>query len=242
MSYCSSFGAIANCFFYRNRLQNGFFLVEYKTNFAANSLLRTIVQLPQNEIAVKLLNHFLIFSPNKKCQTTLDTRNNNQRFLVQRGFIGTHKLLTNFHRQSNVEGYVKQLYERTRIDELATRLRFMAALQIETQVSIMFPAVKALPFGSSVNGFGRMGSDLDVVLSLDQMLEPNDVPLRFCSRAQNGSERSHNLVVLQTISKLMESWTSGVSKIQTVMNAKVPIIKYKQSFLELDVDLSANNL
>lgn len=240
MSYCSKFGAVNNFYFYQNRWQGNYYLVEFKTSFAASSLLRAVAQSQRNEVALKLLSHFLVFSPNNKFPIGSDAPN--QRVPVQRGGDATQNLSAIVQRQDNLDGYVQQLYERTRLDELATRLRFIAALQIETMVSCMFPAVKALPFGSSVNGFGRMGSDLDVVLSLEQMPVSNDVPMKFSSREPDGSERSQNLNILQTITRLMENWMPGVSNMQPILNAKVPIIKYKQSFLDLDVDLSANNL
>jgi poly(A) RNA polymerase len=33
-------------------------------------------------------------------------------------------------------------------------------------LSGMFPRIRAVPFGSSVNGFGRAGCDLDLVMQL----------------------------------------------------------------------------
>lgn len=50
--------------------------------------------------------------------------------------------------------------------ELGTRLRFLTARQLQTALSGAFPFCKALPFGSSVNSFGKAGCDLDLVLQL----------------------------------------------------------------------------
>jgi poly(A) RNA polymerase, mitochondrial len=61
---------------------------------------------------------------------------------------------------------ISTLYDLTKMGELGTRLRFLTARQLETTLSGAFPYCKALPFGSSVNSFGKAGCDLDLVLQL----------------------------------------------------------------------------
>lgn len=56
----------------------------------------------------------------------------------------------------------------TRLNDVGQRLRFLTAKQVESTVSGLFPNLCAFPFGSSVNGFGKMGCDLDIVLRLTQ--------------------------------------------------------------------------
>lgn len=60
-----------------------------------------------------------------------------------------------------------KLYNFTKLNDLGIRLRFLVAQQMEAALTGLFPNVSALPFGSSVNGYGRMGCDLDVVLRLN---------------------------------------------------------------------------
>lgn len=241
IGYCSRFGTVSNCFTYRNKLQATHCLLEFKSSFAASSALRSISYAPSNEVASKSLSHFLMFSP-KDSQAHRESDAPQCKVSVQRSAIESRDLSKVVRRQDSLDDHVQQLYEQTRLSELATRLRFMAALQIESMVGSIFPSARALPFGSSVNGFGRMGSDLDVVLTIANDLTKNDSPLKFISKEQPGTERYHHMVILQTITMLMEKWTPGVANMQPVLNAKVPIIKYRQSFFDLDVDLSAHNL
>lgn len=56
------------------------------------------------------------------------------------------------------------LHNLTKLNEVGTRLRFLTAKQIEEALIGMFPEANAMPFGSSVNGCGKMGCDLDLVL------------------------------------------------------------------------------
>lgn len=58
------------------------------------------------------------------------------------------------------------LHNLTKLNEVGIRLRFLTAKQVEEALSGMFPDASAMPFGSSVNGCGKMGCDLDLVLRL----------------------------------------------------------------------------
>lgn len=59
------------------------------------------------------------------------------------------------------------LYRSTCLDDLAIRLRFLTARQVEASIAGIFPVNKCLLFGSSVNGFGRLGCDLDLLIQFD---------------------------------------------------------------------------
>ncbi|KAG4070088.1 hypothetical protein HA402_011257 [Bradysia odoriphaga] len=61
------------------------------------------------------------------------------------------------------------LYRATTLNDLGIRMRFLAARQIEESVSSIFPSAKASIFGSSVNGYGKLGCDLDLVLQFHSL-------------------------------------------------------------------------
>ena len=54
------------------------------------------------------------------------------------------------------------------MDELGIRLRYLLCAQIEDVLQGLFPHILALPFGSTVNGFGKDGSDLDISVQFFQ--------------------------------------------------------------------------
>lgn len=72
------------------------------------------------------------------------------------------------------------LHNLTKLNEVGTRLRFLTAKQVEMAVIGMFPSAAALPFGSSVNGCGRMGCDLDLILRLTNVPKVNNVSIEMC--------------------------------------------------------------
>lgn len=51
-----------------------------------------------------------------------------------------------------------------KLSDLEVRLRFHTAHYLEQYFSRLFENIKVLPFGSSINGFGRKRCDLDLVL------------------------------------------------------------------------------
>lgn len=66
-----------------------------------------------------------------------------------------------------INDQIRKLYNLTKLSDIGVRLRFLVAKQVESALTGLFPQVTALPFGSSVNGYGRMGCDLDIVLRLN---------------------------------------------------------------------------
>lgn len=63
---------------------------------------------------------------------------------------------------------MQTLYDCTKLNDLAVRLRFLTARQVELAMKGLFDGAIAYPFGSSVNGCGKMGCDLDLVLRLSR--------------------------------------------------------------------------
>lgn len=66
-----------------------------------------------------------------------------------------------------------QLYDILKLNELEIRLRFHAAYHLERYFSGLFCGMMVLPFGSSINGFGKKNCDLDLVLVPDKIQEVN---------------------------------------------------------------------
>lgn len=59
------------------------------------------------------------------------------------------------------------LHHLLKITDLDIRLRFFTAEQISYYLSRLFMNVSVIPFGSSVNGFGQIGCDLDLLCKTD---------------------------------------------------------------------------
>ncbi|XP_029666925.1 poly(A) RNA polymerase, mitochondrial-like [Formica exsecta] len=81
----------------------------------------------------------------------------------------TEKEISNFLQNAkSISGQIIDLYEALKLSDLETRLRFHTAHHLEQYFSRLFQNTKVLPFGSSLNGFGRKRCDLDLVLISDK--------------------------------------------------------------------------
>lgn len=66
-----------------------------------------------------------------------------------------------------VEQQLISLTEAYQLTEENSRLRFLVCSLLGDLAATYFPHCTIKPFGSSVNGFGKLGCDLDMILDLD---------------------------------------------------------------------------
>jgi len=70
---------------------------------------------------------------------------------------------------SQVDGQITSLTEFYQLTEENIRLRFLVCSLLKDIAAAYFPECTIKPFGSSVNGFGKLGCDLDMFLDLDSI-------------------------------------------------------------------------
>ncbi len=124
----------------------------------------------------------------------------------------------------------------------------MACEQLEASIRGMFPRSKVLPFGSSVNSFGKRDCDLDMCIFLEDFDNHHQETeagsrLMFHAKGGNGysnSIRAQNQKVVDEMANIVRNFLPGCQNVVRILHAKVPIIKYRQAFLDLDCDLCAS--
>ncbi|XP_060662872.1 poly(A) RNA polymerase, mitochondrial isoform X1 [Drosophila nasuta] len=147
----------------------------------------------------------------------------------------------------SIEQQLQLLYEHTRLNDLGVRMRFLAALQVQQAIAGMFPEARAQPFGSSVNGFGKMGCDLDLILRFDGATTAQSERqlmsrLVYHTKENLSNGRSQTQRQMECIGDLLHLFLPGVCHVRRILQARVPIIKYHHEHLDLEVDLSMSNL
>ncbi|XP_016948563.1 poly(A) RNA polymerase, mitochondrial [Drosophila biarmipes] len=159
------------------------------------------------------------------------------------------QLLGLLREAGDIEEQVLLLHKHTRLNELGVRMRFLAALQVQQAIAGMFPDAQAQPFGSSVNGFGRMGCDLDLILRFDNdmgakcsqdVADPSRLVYHTKENLSNG--RSQTQRHMECFGDMLHLFLPGVCHVRRILQARVPIIKYHHEHLDLEVDLSMSNL
>lgn len=138
-----------------------------------------------------------------------------------------------FNASRSISEQINLLYDSFKISDLSMRLRFLTALKVESILSNLLPNNRVLLFGSSVNGFGNCNSDADIQIFPDGI----NTDLKEQNRLSPLSRASlTDRLVLQYVADELEN--SGCKIIGRILAARVPIIKYEQSIVGLEVDLS----
>lgn len=76
-----------------------------------------------------------------------------------------------------VDNQIGALTETYQLTEENSRLRFLVCSLLKDVAAAYFPECTIRPFGSSVNGFGKLGCDLDMFLDLDSISGWNFKPV-----------------------------------------------------------------
>ncbi|XP_067003931.2 poly(A) RNA polymerase, mitochondrial isoform X2 [Anabrus simplex] len=246
--YCSQFGAIKSLFHYTLTDSLHFVLVEFVDETDVRNILKECVHIHGNQV-VPVHSPFLWFRAADKIRskemvrkinddlTTVIKVNNNSEPLKE-------SLYNWLLEAESLSDQILILHRSTKLEELGTRLRFLTARQIELALSGSFPFVQALPFGSTVNGFGRLNCDLDLVLLLDREEKKEDSSSRlvFHAKTSLANERTQAQRHMETIGDICQLFLPGCSNIRRILHARVPIIKYRQDLTGVDCDLSMTNM
>ncbi|XP_011061541.1 PREDICTED: poly(A) RNA polymerase, mitochondrial isoform X2 [Acromyrmex echinatior] len=149
------------------------------------------------------------------------------------------KLLCN---AKSISGQIIILYEMMKLTDLEVRLRFHTAHHLEQYFSKLFENIKVLPFGSSMNGFGRKRCDLDLVLIPDTEEHNSTSRLIFHSKFMNNSNRYETKEFLRILADSMQYFIPGILNVRRILEARVPIIKFYYNYTQTECDLSATNM
>lgn len=134
------------------------------------------------------------------------------------------RILSDFLRQiPHNETYFGQLVMDPR--RLDWQNRFREYLELAFRK--VWPSAQLHLFGSSCNGFGFQSSDLDICMTFaGQKSPPNETE----------SKR-----IIKQIARILHGMNGRFQGIYTIMNAKVPIVKFFHTESQLEGDISLYN-
>ena len=110
-------------------------------------------------------------------------------------------------------------HQSTSLSEIEQRFRWIACYQLEHIFSRIFPHLEIYPFGSSVNGCGKTGSDLDLVASLigrgttSTSLRKPLIPLAFSDIPSTDSNRAQIVHYLGICSEALKISSTGCTEV-----------------------------
>ncbi|KAG8264853.1 hypothetical protein J6590_004886 [Homalodisca vitripennis] len=219
-----------------------FILMEFSNIEAVTCVMKSCGYNDRSQI-IPTYSRMLWFRAKQKKKVTSNSSQTNVP-LVSSPLPVTRAQLHEWLGQSDsVNDQLTLLYQATRLDELGVRLRYITAHQLELAVSGLFPRAQVLLFGSSVNGFGRQGCDLDLVLQLDQGSEEEDSKCRLMFHAKPSvNARSQTQRHIDGLADLVQWFLPGCTDVRRILLARVPIVKYRQEFTDMECDLSLTNM
>ncbi|XP_032669267.1 poly(A) RNA polymerase, mitochondrial isoform X2 [Odontomachus brunneus] len=237
-NYCSQFGMIQNVYHYKTNKEHNYILVEFEDEASIKEIMSNANFIGSNLI-IPCKSSVLWF---RKGQIS---KQNSQKMLTVENGVSSpsiehiaHKL---YHSRS-ISEQISQLYEALKLTDLETRLRFHTAHHLEQNLSILFYGRRILPFGSSVNGFGRKACDLDLVFFSDDTVE-NDPRSRlvFHSKYMKCKQKHEIKEFMAVLANIMRHFIPGVENVRKILEARVPIIKFNFEYNLLECDLCTEN-
>lgn len=255
--YCSQFGHISNAYFYTVPKDTSFILLEYDNEDAVTEAFQVSAFPDLSSGVVPVQSSFLWFrnTPNKRQMKAIKQPKSIQLSTSESIYASATKDLVNvLSGAASVSDQILKLYENTRLNDLSIRLRFLGALQIQRALSGLFLNHTVLPFGSTVNGFGKLGCDLDLILHYncdDKSFNPSNneygsrrlmFHTKGCSTDTDSMKRGVTENHIKFYGALCESFIPGATNVLPIYKARVPIVRYLHKYLDLSVDISLLNM
>lgn len=253
--HCSQFGNINNAFYYTVPKDQNLILLEFDSLNAANEAINSSA-FPGNG-AIPTKSRFLWFRNSKKRETLKQidhkVKLNTPNAISQ---PSNQQLVKALKDASSISNQMELLYEKTKLNELSSRLRFLGVQQIEEAFRGFFLNAVVWPFGSTINGFGKLESDLDMILQYNKDSDcvnefPNtNVDRRlmfhvkgFQPESESDAKKRETLQRhIKVIGSICENFLTGIWDINAIYGARVPIVRYSHKYLNLSADISLLNM
>lgn len=240
-SYCSKFGSIRNMFHYELAGSNHFVLTEFDEQSTVDALLNQSTYIQDSNV-IAIRSPFLWFRSNTTKKKTNLIIENKCNFPLQANQTITEPNIKEIglEKVHSLSNQMLLLLEHMQLSDIDTRLRFLTAMQIENALKGIFPLSEILPFGSSVNSFGKIGSDIDLVL-MDNITTTNQSSRLIYQGKCMSNSRTQTQKHIEILGDLLQLFLPGCSRVKRISQAKVPIVKYSQDFVGLECDLAVSN-
>lgn len=240
LKYLSRHGNVNKCFFYESF--GTYAVVEFSHRDGAQSLLESAkVPSVSHESVVPLRSRLLSL---RNASTVTSDKHSVPQCQPQRS-VSITELIQKLSSCSSLEQQIVSLTEAHSLTEENSRLRFLVCSLVNDVAAAYFPHCAIKPFGSSVNGFGKLGSDLDMFLDLDDIRDgpkvpPSDLYVEFQMK-RTSSERAVTQSVLSVVAECLEQFGPGCVGVQKILNARCPLVRFAHQPSGFQCDLTASN-
>ncbi|KAG1931838.1 poly(A) RNA polymerase, mitochondrial [Pimephales promelas] len=147
--------------------------------------------------------------------------------------------------KDSIDEQLQCLTEALQLTEENISLRFLVCSLLGDIARAYFPECIIRPFGSTVNGFGKLGCDVDMILDLDGIYATSQTKgsgLSLEYQVKRGaSERAVTQSILSVIGKCVDQFGPGCVGVQNILQARCPLVRFSHQPSGFQCDLTANN-
>ncbi|XP_067108023.1 poly(A) RNA polymerase, mitochondrial isoform X2 [Osmerus mordax] len=241
MKYLSRHGPINKCFFYES--YSTYAVVEFANKESITSLYEgTAIPTINHEAMVPFKSRLLSLRSNGPADQS-DGQSLPQ--YQPQTTIPISELIQRLSKEESIDQQMLSLTAMYQLTEENICLRFLVCSLLQDIAAAYFPECLIRPFGSTVNGFGKLGCDLDMFLDLDRISGRNVKPkagysLEFQLKRAN-SERAVTQSILSVIGECVDQFGPGCVGVQKILNARCPLVRFAHQPSGFQCDLTANN-
>ncbi|XP_047424847.1 poly(A) RNA polymerase, mitochondrial [Mugil cephalus] len=243
LKYFSAHGDIKEYFFYESH--GKYAVVEFANRDGVASLLEAaVIPSVNQESALPFKSRLLTL---RNLSPTADSANQSLGKMCQpQVTVPINELIQKLSKEESIDQQITALTEAYQLTEENTRLRFLVCSLLKDVTAAYFPESNIKPFGSSVNGFGKLGCDLDMFLDLDNIsgrnvkMPKSGLSVEYQVKQAN-SERAVTQKILSVIGECVEQFGPGCVGVQKILNARIPLVRFAHQPSGFQCDLTANN-
>ncbi|KAM6971076.1 poly(A) RNA polymerase, mitochondrial isoform 2-T2 [Tautogolabrus adspersus] len=242
VKYLSKYGDIQKYFFYES--YGMYAVVEYANQESVSSLLEdTAFPSISHESMVPFKSRLLSL---RNIGSADSTNKQSGQLCQPQTTVPINTLIQRLSSEESIDQQVTSLTEAYQLTEENTRLRFLVCSLLKDIATAYFPECTIKPFGSSVNGFGKLGCDLDMFLDLDgisgrKAKMPNaGLSMEYQMKREN-TERDVTQSILSVIGECVDRFGPGCVGVQKILKARCPLVRFSHQPSGFQCDLTANN-
>ncbi|XP_043085379.1 LOW QUALITY PROTEIN: poly(A) RNA polymerase, mitochondrial [Puntigrus tetrazona] len=239
LDYLSKHGTVNKHFFYNSY---GLYAVVEFSNKESIASLKESTNVPavDHEAVVPFKSRLLSL----KWSGSL-SRNHSVPDLKEQSPPSINEIIQLLSEKDSINEQLQCLTETLQLTEENISLRFLVCSLLQDIAGAYFPECIIRPFGSSVNSFGKLGCDVDMILDLDgiyptyQKKRPG-LSLEYQVK-RGGSDRAVTQSILSVIGKCLDQFGPGCVGVQNILQARCPLVRFAHQPSGFQCDLTANN-
>ncbi|NXX66747.1 PAPD1 protein, partial [Spizella passerina] len=242
LQYLASHGNVKSHFFFENRGISA--LIEFSEKSSIASL-QDAVGIPSasEHHVVPFKSRLFTFTLKNPVSQHLEET---PLHLSPQSHIPVKNLIEKLCLADSISSQMYILLDEYQLTEENIRLRFLACSLVRDFARAYFPDSTVKPFGSSVNTFGKLGSDVDMFLDFRDTgkhatkMKKGPFEMEYQMK-RLPSERLATQRILSVIGDCLDNFGPGCANVQKILNARCPLVKFSHQPTGFQCDLSVSN-